>query len=171
MRNKEIQFAVPIVIKPHGARGESGIAYTSLSRNIAELSVAKIVKQMVRTDRCDINIRIAIVIVVAYRAAHSVEFDGKARTASHVRKRPILIVVIESRVGFASLMFGPIHRIDEQDVLPAVVVVVQKTNATSHRLWEILSPERATVMFEVHPRLGRHIGELNRPCGSHFGRR
>jgi hypothetical protein len=59
------------------------------------------------------------------------------------------------------LFSGQSHRVDEQDVLPAVVIVVEKRAAGADRLREILLAEGAAVVFESECRLGGDVGELD----------
>ena len=59
-------------------------------------------------------------------------------------------------------MFGPIHGIDEEDVLPAVVVVVENADTAAHGFRQILLPEGAAVVLEVDAGLCRDVGEVDR---------
>ena len=63
-------------------------------------------------------------------------------------------------------MAGPVHGIDEEDVLPAVVVVVEKTDAATHCFGEIFFAERAAVMLKVNAGLRSDVGELDGARGA-----
>jgi hypothetical protein len=80
-----------------------------------------------------------------------------------VGERAVFVVVIERGKGLAFLVLGPVHRVDEQDVLPAVVIVVDKSGAGSDRFREILLTEGAAVVFEVDSCFGGDVGEFDGP--------
>src|SRR5271170_497238 len=67
------------------------------------------------------------------------------------------------------LMVWPIHRVDNQDVLPSVVVIVEETGAVAHGLRQVLLSERAAIVLERDARLSRHVSELNRPRRPRIG--
>ena len=58
-------------------------------------------------------------------------------------------------------MFWPVRRIDEHNVLPTIVVVVEKGAAISERFRKIFLPERAAVVFEMNAGLVGDVGKLN----------
>jgi len=70
--------------------------------------------------------------------------------------------VVEREKRLAGLVFWPIHGIDEQDVLPTIVVIVKKSASRPERLRKILFTESAAVMFEMNAGLRGDIGELDR---------
>src|ERR1700730_7950212 len=105
---------------------------------------------MVRPNRRYINIGIAIIVIVPDRAPHPIHFDREPRSARHLRKRAIVIVVMQRRKRFAILMLRPIPGVHEQNVLPPVIVVVQKTDSTAHRFRQILFSKGSAVMPEMN---------------------
>ena len=110
---------------------------------------------MIRADRRDVDIVVAVVVVVAHGAAQSVHLYRQARLLGHIGKRAVVIVVIERRKRLAGLMARPVHGVDQQNVLPAIVVVVEKADAAAHRFRQVFFPEGAVVVFEVNARLRR----------------
>ena len=90
-----------------------------------------------------------------------VDLQRESRLPGYIRERSVLIVVIERGKGFAGLVARPVHGIDEQNVLPAVIVVVKKAGAAAHGFRQILFSEGSGVVFEVDSGLGSHIGELD----------
>src|SRR5262249_800675 len=74
----------------------------------------------------------------------------------------VAVVVVERGVRFRPAVPRPVHRVDKQYVLPAVVVVVDKRAARPDGLRQILLAEGSTVVFETNPRLRSDISELNR---------
>ena len=57
------------------------------------------------------------------------------------------------------VMTGPVHAVDEQDVLPAVVVVVEERAAGAERLGQQLAAVGAVVVTERQP--GRPVTSTN----------
>ena len=56
-------------------------------------------------------------------------------------------------------MARPVHAVDEQDVLPAVGVVVEERAAGAQRLGQQLAAVRAAVVAELESGRGRDVGE------------
>ncbi len=166
MGDEKIQLAVVIIIKPHRACGKSLIADPRLSGNVGKPAIAQIMEKMIGPDGGDVNIYIAVVVIVADSAAQSVHFYREAGLPRHIGKRAVLIVVIERGEGFAGLMSWPVHGIDQKNVLPPVIVVIEKAHAAAHRFREILFSEGSAVVFEVNASLGGDIGELDRAGGT-----
>src|SRR5580658_343461 len=63
-------------------------------------------------------------------------------------------------------MSRPVHGIDQKDVLPTVVIVIDEADATAHGFWQILLSEGAGVVFEANTGLSGDVGELDRPGGT-----
>src|ERR1700730_2368908 len=105
---------------------------------------------MVGAHRREVEVVEAIVVVVGNRAAEAIGFDGEPGLLSDVGEGAVVIVVVErgERLG-AGGMAGPVHGIDEEDVLPAVIVVIEKTNAAAHGFGKIFFTEGAGVVLEM----------------------
>src|SRR3954452_3676562 len=116
---------------------------------------------MVGPDSRDVNVHFAVIVEVPNRATLTVDLQSKSRPSGHVRKGSVLIVVIEHWIGFSGQMTRPVHGINQQNVLPAVVVVVEKADAAAHGFWQVLLSERSRVVFEMDAGLCCHIGELD----------
>ena len=85
VRDEKIEFAVVVVVEPDRAGGKSRIGDSSLRGHIGELAVAEIAEQMVRADGGDVEIDVAVVVVVGDSAAQSVHFNGEAGLAGSHR--------------------------------------------------------------------------------------
>ena len=48
-------------------------------------------------------------------------------------------------------MAGPVHGVDQEDVLPAVVIVVKEADAAAHGLRQIFFPERSVLCMKWIP--------------------
>ena len=77
----------------------------------------------------------------------------------HVGERAVAIVAVKTQRGPLPLVPGPVHRVDQQDVLPAVGVVVEKRAARAQRFRKQFAAVRAAVVLEVKARLRRDVGE------------
>ena len=169
VRDEQVELAVVVIVKPQRAAGESRIGHAGFRGDIGKLAVAQIAEKMIRSDRGDVDVHVAIVVVVADGAALAIDFKREPGLPGDIRESPILIVVIERRDRISRFVAGPVHRVDQQNVLPAVVVVVEKAGAAAHGFRQVLFSKRAVVVFEADARLGGHIGEFDRsrrPRGS-----
>src|SRR2546422_3934375 len=116
---------------------------------------------MIRTQGADVDIHEPVVIVVSDGAAHAVHLHCQSGFAGDIGKGAVLVVAIQSRIGWFAFMPGPIHAVDEQDVLPAVVVVIEEGAARSNGFREILFPESAIVVSKEDTCLTRDVLKLN----------
>ena len=123
-------------------------------------------EEVIGSNCCDVDIVVSIVIVVGYCTSEAVHFHCKSSLPRHVGKCAVLIIMIERREGVAGLVSRPIHGIDQQNILPAVVVIVENTNAAAHGFRKIFLSESATVVFEVDTGLRGHIDELDGTRGT-----
>src|SRR5271163_749960 len=121
---------------------------------------------MIGADGGDVDIFVSVVVVVGDSATHSVHFDGQASLARNVGEGAVVVVVVErgERVAglFPGLLPRPVHGVDQQNVLPSVVVVVEKADAAAHGFGKIFFAEGAAVVFEVDSGLRGYVGELDR---------
>ena len=68
-------------------------------------------------------------------------------------------------------MARPIHAIDEENVLPAVAVVVEKSATRPQRLRQVFAAECAAIVNEIYTRRLCNFGQakrqplaIRRPC-------
>jgi hypothetical protein len=69
--------------------------------------------------------------------------------------------VVERRVATGTGTAGEAGGVDEQNVLPAVIVVVEEGHARAHRLREIPFAEGTVDVREMEARGGRDVDELH----------
>ena len=105
------------------------------------------------------NVREAIIVVIADGHAHSIHFDIQAGRASNVSERSIAIVAVQTQSRFLPLVAWPIHTINQQNVLPAVVVVVEKCATRAQRLRQKFPSEGSAIMLKLYPCRAGDIGE------------
>src|SRR6266446_6869221 len=65
----------------------------------------------------------------------------------------------EPQRGSLAFMAGPVHAVDEKDVLPAVAVVVEKRAARAQSLREQLATVGAAVMPELDSSRACNVGQ------------
>src|SRR4029077_11352314 len=126
----QIEAAVFIVIDPGGAGAQFAVAAEpGLLRDVGEGAVAIVVKKPAPAERGYEEIVEAVVVVIADGYAHAVHFYVEAGFASHIGERAIVIVVVELGCGVLLDVAGPLHAVHEEDGGPAVVIVIDESDA------------------------------------------
>ena len=103
-----------------------------MSCNIGKRAVAVVMVQKIAVDTGNVEVRPAVVVVVRRCDAHAVAFTAKSSFFCDVGKRSVVVVVIQAIVE-ARTVFGEsrdCRTIGEENVEVAVVIVVQKRDAT-----------------------------------------
>ncbi len=159
VRDEQIEEAVAVVVEPGGARREAGIGDARPIGDIHEPPAARVAKQVVASERRDVEVGAAVVVEVGARHAHPVHLDLKAGGARLVHERAVSPIAIERGVGCGTRTPWPLHRVDEKEVLPSVAVGVEKRHPGSHRLGQVLLSERAAGVLEMDPRGRGDVGE------------
>ena len=155
-------MAIFVVIHPGGAGAEFVRALQSrFLRHIGKCAVAIVVKQMALSVGGDKEVIVAIVIVIADSHAHAVQLHVQTSFVGHIGERAIVIVVIELECRVLANVAGPAHAVDEENVGPAVVVVIDEGDARAHRFREIFFAEGAVVVDEMDSGLLGDVAELN----------
>ncbi len=163
--DEEIEQAVAVVVEPDCGRAEGGAAGKPGGfRDIDERALAGVAKEAILADAGDEQVGEAVVVVIADGDAHAVHFDVEPGGFGDVGERAVAIVVIEAERGALLLVARPIHRIDEQDVLPTVGVVVEKGAAGAECFGEELAAVGAAIVLEVDAGLRGDIDELETEC-------
>jgi hypothetical protein len=87
--------------------------------------------------------------------------------ASDIGKSAVVVVVIELQRGFSMLVARPVFAIHQQNVGPAIVVVIDEGTTRSHGLGQILFSECAVIVDETNAGLRSDIAKLDllRSCG------
>ena len=94
---------------------------------------------MAAAEGRDVEVGVAVVVVVADGHAHAEERLVEPGLLGHVLEVPLAVVAIEG-LGRRrlDLVAGPVRRVDEEEVLVAVAVVVEERDARAHRLGQEL---------------------------------
>ena len=117
---------------------------------------------MIPSNCGDKNIVETIIIVIADGNTHAVEADVQSGAGCNISEVAFAIVAIQRhrRRLLAWRNFArPISRVDEQQVLRAIVVEIEERHPATHGLGEKLFAVGAIIVDEVNPRCRHHIRE------------
>ena len=130
------------------------------ARDVEECSLPSIAKQTVLAHAGDVNIREAVVVVVTNGHTHAVHFNVESGLLRHVGECSVSIVAIEAKGGSVAVMSRPVGAVDEQDVLPAVGIVVEKCATRTEGFGKQLSTVGAAVVAKLESGGLRDIDQL-----------
>src|SRR4029077_19844774 len=103
----------------------------------------------------------AVVIVVADGYAHAEEFDVETGFVGDVGEGAVVIVVVELGRGMFGGLARPVGAVDEEDVGPAIVVVIDESDTGAHGFGKIFFAEGGVVVEEVDAGLLSDVAEGN----------
>src|SRR5262245_5107248 len=109
----------------------------------------------------DEKIFVPIVVVVPDSNSETEHRNREPGFLRHIRKCSIVIIAIELWRSCETGMSGPVLTVDDQNVLPAVVVVVNQSAPGPHGLGKIFFSECAVVVDETDARLRGDVAELD----------
>src|SRR5882724_974390 len=141
VEDQEVQVTVPVVVEPAGAGGPSAlVCHSCLGCNVRESSVAVIVIENGAAVPRDVEVRIAVVVVVA--DGHALAVMPLAADPGFFRdvgKGSVTIVVVERRAeGPRRLVNIGRSRLNEVEIHEPVLVVINPAHAGPHGLEIIL---------------------------------
>ncbi len=152
--DKKIEQPIAIVVEPQCGSAESlSFSQPAAVGHIDKRAFAGIAEQAVLSHARDQDVREAVVVVVADRHAHAVHFDIEPRARSHIGEGAIAVVVIEPKSGALFLVARPVGAVDQQNVLPAVAIVVEESAAGPESFGQELAAEGSAVVLELDSRL------------------
>src|ERR1700691_5528439 len=169
--DEEIEAAVVVVIKPDGAAAPAGSGDAGFGGDIAESAVAIIViEDAVRVLR-DVEVGETVAIVIADSDAHAVGVTRDAGFFGHVGESAVAIIAIECVAqGLRRSVEIAGAAVDEIDVHPAVVVVVEEAAAGADGFGEIPFGRSAVAVRPVDFGGGRrHFFKGGRGGWEHAG--
>ena len=164
--------AVPIVIGETAAGRPAAAADAGGLGHVRERAVVVVAVQVVAAERGDVEILPAVAVHVRGADAHAPARAADAGAVGDVFELPAAEVAVE-RAARRLGSVGAVDRqgIDEVDVQPAVVVVVEERDAAAHRLHDVLLFRRG-MMLERDAGLARDVAvENRRRAGLAAGRR
>ena len=166
LADEQIQPPVIVVVEPHRARAPSGGGDAGLLRHIGKRPIAVIVIQDAPSILRHVHVGEAVTVVVAHRNALPVASSGNTRFLGDVGKGAVAIVAIkripQRRVGIVEVALSAV---DEIDVHPPVIVVIQKRAACAGGLRQIFLGRFPSRVRPCNPAGGRwHFFERKRRC-------
>ena len=131
-------------------------AFSVTSRN---RPLAVVMEEAVLADGSDQEVGEAVVVIVADGDAHAVHFHREAGHFGDVGESAVAIVPVQPHGGALAAVAGPVHAIDQQDVEPAVAIVIEEGAPGAHGFGEVLGAERAAVVAELNTGGGGDVGQ------------
>ena len=142
---------------------QSGEPTPAARGDVREAAVAGVAVERVRTDVRDVQIDPAVVVVVAGARAHAVVAMPDAGLRGHVVERAVAAVAEQTVPRLSrDRRIGQRTAVDQEDVDPAVVVVVEEQPAGPHGFDQVLLGAGAVDVTEVDAGLAGRIRESHR---------
>ena len=158
--DEQIEAAVAIVIEPEGGGAESlTAAEPGAIGHVGESAIAVVLEKPVLADCGDVEIGISVVVEIACCHAHAIHLDVEAGAARDFGKRAVAIVAVERKSRAAGLVTGPIGAVDEENVLPAVFVEIENSDAWAEGFGKVFAAESTAVVDEADSGVGGDVGQ------------
>ncbi len=136
------------------------VAHASGARHVAK-PAAVVVVEDIRSKVGQIEIDAPVVVVIAGTRADSVQTVLDPSRIGDVFEEPVTTIPVEP--GFCPRVdFGIDNRsaIDQEDIDPAVAVVVEEEATRAHGLHDVLRGTRTVGVCECQTRFGRDVSKL-----------
>ena len=170
--DEQIEQAVAVVIEPQrGAAEGLPPAQAGLVGDVHEGALAGVVEQPSLAHRGDVEVGKTVVVVVADGDTHAVHFDVEPGLPRDIGEGAVAVVAVELHRGALFVVPGPIHPLHQEDVLPAVAIVIEKCASRAHALGQELGAVGAAVVEKADPGLRRDVFETEAEAGFVLGRR
>ena len=161
LADKQVQLAIVVIVEPDCARAPSGRAHARLLGHVREGAVAVVAVEDIAPHLRHINVRIAVPVVIPHGDAHPIASSGAPRLFRHIGESSVAIVAVKripQRLGrIVEVRFAAV---DEIDVHPAVIVVIQEGASRPAALRQVLLRGSARVVYPANAALrGRHLLE------------
>src|ERR1700712_3147062 len=129
--DEEVQPSITVIVSESRTSGPCPECHAGLLCNVGESSVMIVAVKTVPAEVCDVEIRPPIVVEVPNDDTISPSIIGYSGLSGDIRKCAVVVVVKER--GMRRFFF-PVERSDcrtihEVDVQPAVIVVIQQSDA------------------------------------------
>src|SRR5882762_6843736 len=156
----QVNQAVSVVVAESGSGRPPPVGHSRLCGYIGKSPITVVAIQDISVQAGDVDIGPAVVVVVAYRAAHGKARSRDPRLVSHIRERSVMIVVVQGASTLLVLV-GHFHRrrIREINIQPAVAIVVEQQHTAAHGFGDVAVP-RGRSMAETNARLLRDVLQL-----------
>ena len=170
-RHEQIEIAVVVGIEETGAGAPASGGDAGAGGDVAERPVAIVAIQRIAAEVGHVEIGEAVVVVVGCGGAHAVgilRHARKPRFLGHIHERPISLLAEQPVPVLRVRLVGPpvvrhrireLRAVREEDVEPAVVVVVEQRDAAPHRFDQVFVRRRRVLLRKADSESGRDIGE------------
>ena len=148
----EIHISIVIDVSEGAARAPEFGADAGVGGRVEEALSRIVPIQTVRSLARDIEIDPAVVVIVGRAGSHAKARWTEARPIRHIGECPVLVVSIEPvlRCG-RDICIHEGTAVDEKDVLPPIVVVVEDQASATHRFGHVLVWRSAVFVVENDP--------------------
>ena len=161
--DEEVEIAVVVDVEERRA-GQPAVGPLGVGRvgDVVEVPLAVVAEEIAAADRRHVEIGVAVVVVVADGHALAVERLVEPGLLGDVLEVSLAVVAVEGLGGRRlDLVAGPVRRVDEEQVLVAVAVVVEEGDARAHGLGQELLAKRAVVVDERDAGVLGDVDELD----------
>jgi hypothetical protein len=141
MGNEQVEQAIAIVIDPGaaGAEADARMQQAGFFRDIGKAALAVVVEQNVLAPAGNKNVVEAVVIVIADGNAEGPEAGtAEAGLCGNVLKSTVAIVGLEAVGGIGRGGCGAALAGQDDDIHPAVVIVVDESGAAAHGFEDVV---------------------------------
>src|SRR5262249_59412616 len=144
-----------------GGSGAAQYAYSGLFGHVGERSVAVVVVQRITAVIGDVEVLPPVTVIVGCGHSHAEPSACDSCFIGHVGERAVVVVVVKGvleRRGRRVEITGA--AVDQVDVHPAVVVIVEEGASRAHGLRQVVSHRVSVVVRPGNAaRLGGHFFE------------
>src|SRR6476646_7237434 len=119
---------------------------------------------MVATDTCDEQVGQTVIVVIAHGHAHAIKAYVKPGAGRDLLEVSFAVIPVKRHCGWLLTrrnVRGPPGRVDEEQVLRAIVVEIQKRHTTAHGLRKQLVTISAAGVDKMDPGGGCYIREFH----------
>ena len=150
---------VCIVIQKRRARAEARVPHAGRLRHVGELAIPFVPVENVCSEVRDVDVRIAVRIIVSTGAAHRITGIPHSSRVGHIheRTRAIALVAIQAiarPVAAWSMKTSTLHEVHVEKL---VAIVVEQADASTHDLRQVKPTAVPGRMTKTDTRLGKHI--------------
>src|SRR5262249_30663831 len=158
----QVEPAVAVDIDKGRRRSPAPLSNATLRRDVGEGAVTIIAQQPRLPIPGNEQILGAVVVVIGGCHAHTVEGDGETSALRDILKGAIAPVAVQAHGGLWLLaLAGPLAAVDQQDIGPAIPIVIKKSTTSTDGFRVPLLASGAGFMAKDYPGSGRDVAKLD----------
>src|SRR5207249_4702066 len=164
----QVEIAVLVIVKP----GATGCPFPHVGNAgsfcyVSERAVAVVVKEDGTSVPRNIQIRGAVVVIIARGYPHAEKTRGPhLRLFGYIGEGSVSVIAVERAAqgptGSVDFCGGAI---DQENVRPSIIVIIDPSASRAHRLNEVLLRRCRVIVDERDSGRFRYIGKSNRSIG------